>query len=80
MKEIDKKSPTRGNVYTIHTTQVHTDKHIKQVPNKPTTASMREERIKQEYEGTNNKVCSMHKQQCGRDIVLEKTRTRTFYF
>ena len=28
MKEIDDDNATRGNVYTIHATQIHTYKHI----------------------------------------------------
>ena len=31
VKEIDKDNATRGDVYTIHTTQIHTNKFIEYV-------------------------------------------------
>ena len=38
MKEIDNTKVTRGNMYTVHTTQIHTNKYIEHVPNKPQQA------------------------------------------
>ena len=41
VKEIDDDNATRDNVYTIHTTQIHTDKYIEHNPSKPIITSMR---------------------------------------
>ena len=57
-------------------------KYIEHVPNKPTTTSRRKKGIDKYAnaqtimcaEGTSNNVCRTHKQQCGRDRVLEKAR------
>ena len=49
MKEIDnenttKTKATRDNMYTIHTTQIHTNKYIEHDSRKLTTTSMRKKR------------------------------------
>ena len=36
---------TRGNVYIIHTTQIHTNKYIEHISNKPTTTSRRDRKV-----------------------------------
>ena len=40
-----KAKATRGNVYTVNTTQKHTNKYIKHDPSKSTTTSTREKEI-----------------------------------
>ena len=36
-KKARKANATRDNVYTIHKTQIHTNKYIEHYPSKPTT-------------------------------------------
>ena len=40
-----KANATKGSVYTIHTTQIHTNKYIEHVPRKPTTNKQEEKRV-----------------------------------
>ena len=40
MKEIADKNVARGNVYTIYTIQMHTNKYTEHIPSIPTTTSM----------------------------------------
>ena len=59
MKEIDnenvmKANATRDNAYTIHATQIHSNKYIEHDPSKPTT-TRDGKRDRQVYECKNNK-------------------------
>ena len=69
MKEIDnekatKTNTTRDNVYTIHTTQMNTNKYF---VSKPTTTSMRKN---DKYSNTQATICAEHKSN-----ILKKART-----
>ena len=71
VRELDNKNAMKVNVTKgnfTHTTQIHINKCIEQILNKPSTTSIGERHV---WEFTYTNCCNR---------VLEKARTRTFYF
>ena len=70
LKEMDNENATkpRGNVYTIHSTQIHTNKYTEHIPRKSTTASMREKGI-DKYANAQTTMCA----ECtSNDVLLDE--------